>query len=190
MRFVTIGSGVLLVAVGVWCFANPGITFLSFAFVLGMAMLIAGISNIISSLLYKERFDKKTKVWADALKMSHNGWQLADGILSAILSAMLLTGLLITEEMQVVFFGMWILTAGVLRIVASVVIGISGLKGWYFGLGFGLLSVGAGVFSFAHPMIIGLAMVSLIGLIFILQGANQIATGIYMRKVQYGSELT
>lgn len=183
MRFMTVGSGVLLVAVGVWCFANPGITFLSFAFVLGVAMLIAGISNISSSLFYKERFGKKERNWIDVFGGSHNSWQLADGVLTTILSVMLLSGLLITEEMQIVFFGMWIIIVGILRAIASVIIGISGSDYWYFGLGLGLLSVAAGIFAFAHPLIMGLAMVSLIGVIFILQGGNLIATGIYMRKI-------
>lgn len=182
MRIATIGSGVLLVGTGIWCFANPGATFLSIAFILGTAMFISGFFNILSLLFYKERIGQKTRTWTTGLLNSHNGWQLADGLLSVILSAMLLSGLLITEAMLVVFFGMWVLTAGVLRVIASAAIRMSGLRGWYYGSGFGILSIAAGIFAFANPILAGFAMVVVIGIIFLLQGANQIVTGIHMKK--------
>lgn len=169
MRSIVIGSGVILVGTGIWCLAHPGVAFLSLAFILGIAMLISGVSNIISFCLDKER-DYNIR------------WQLAEGILSTILAIMVLSNLLITEAMIVLFFGMWILFSGVLRIVASFIIKNLGIPGWYWGFIFGIISILVAVYSFINPYVAGLAMIMIIGIIFTVQGANAIVIGVQMKK--------
>ena len=169
MRIVTISTGVILVGTGIWCFAHPGSTFLSLAFMPGIAMLISGLSNIASFLVYKGQPDL-------------SAWQLADGILSTVLAVMLLSNLLITDAMVISFFGMWILFSGVLRIVASFVLKRHKIPGWYAGLIAGALSLLAGVYAFANPLVAGLTMVIIIGGVSILQGANIIIMGVQMKK--------
>lgn len=60
MRIVTIVSGMLLVGTGIWCFAHPGAPFITIAFLLGVAMLISGLSNILAYIIYRKRI---TLVW-------------------------------------------------------------------------------------------------------------------------------
>ena len=43
MRTLTIVSGILMLLTGVFCFINPGQTFLAMAFVVGIVMVINGL---------------------------------------------------------------------------------------------------------------------------------------------------
>ena len=43
MRMLTIIGGVLMLLTGIFCFINPGQTFLAIAFVIGLVMVLNGI---------------------------------------------------------------------------------------------------------------------------------------------------
>lgn len=170
MRIATILSGIILIGTGIWCFAHPGETFLPLAFILGIVILVSGINNIISFTVYRKLTE-------------HAFWQLADGILSVVLSGIIISGLLITDSIAVIFFGMWIMFSGVLKITASFVIKKMKIYGWYWVLIFGVLSLIAGVCAFVNPLADGLAVVMIIGGAFVLQGANLMIMGVQMKKV-------
>jgi len=169
MRIITILSGIMLIGTGIWCFAHPGATFLSVAFIFGIAMLISGLVNIVSFLVYRKQ-------------AIHSYWQLSDGLLSLILGCIIIADLLITEPIAIIFFGMWIIFSGAMRIAASLIIKNLEITGWYWGLIFGILSLLAGVCAFVYPLVEGLAMVIIIGGVFCLQGANIMIMGIHMKK--------
>lgn len=170
MKIVTISAGIILTITGIWCFAHPGATFMSVAFILGISMLLSGLLNVGVSIILFLRNVEQTL------------WQLAEGILTTILSVLILFDLLITNGIVIIFFGMWVLFSGVLRIMAS--LGIKRLKiaGWYWGIISGTLSIVAGIFAFVNPLATGLTMALIIGCAFILQGANGIVTGLQIRK--------
>ena len=48
MRILTIVSGVALVALGGYLIANEGLTFISVAFIIGLAFMICGINTLLS----------------------------------------------------------------------------------------------------------------------------------------------
>ena len=43
MRMLTIIGGVLMLLTGIFCFINPGQTFLAIAFVIGLVMVLNGL---------------------------------------------------------------------------------------------------------------------------------------------------
>lgn len=168
MKILTFVAGGLLVLAGVWCFAHPGVTFLSLAFVLGCAMVFSGLCNILCFFVTRKHNESAA-------------WLLADGILTSILGVIVLQNLLITDSFLILFFGMWIMFTGCLRIVAAIGLRKAKTPGWLWGLLAGALCVLAGVYAFIDPLIAGLAMVVLLGVFFILQGVNMVIVGLQMK---------
>lgn len=169
MRIVTIVSGMLLVGTGIWCFAHPGAPFITIAFLLGVAMLISGLSNILAYIIYRKR-------------ITYVSWQLAEGLLTAIFATIVLSNAIITDGMIILFFGMWIQFSGVLRMIASIDIRKEAVAGWHWPLITGAISLLAGIYCFLNPLLAGLALVVMIGGIFILQGANCVVSGLLLRR--------
>ena len=167
MRIVTIFLGILLIGTGVWCFAHPGAPFVSIAFILGIAMLFSGLGNLFTYVVYQKR-------------ISYVSWQLAEGLLTAIFALIVLSNAILTDVMIVMFFGMWIQFSGPLRITASADIRRERIAGWYWPLLTGALSLLAGIYCFFNPLLAGLAFAIMIGGIFILQGANNVVSGVLL----------
>ncbi|NLY70156.1 MAG: hypothetical protein GX076_00470 [Clostridiales bacterium] len=169
MKILTIYAGIILAATGIWYFANPGTTFLSVAFVLGVSMLISGIIHIGFYLIFRKRTELIL-------------WQLADGILTTVLSILILSNMLVTDGIAIAFFGMWAMYSGVLAITESIGFKRNEISSWFFGIIFGVLSLAAGIYSFVNPLATGFAMALIIGAIFVLQGANSIVAGFQYSK--------
>lgn len=167
MRAATIITGILLALAGIFCLANPGKAFASFAFILGLVMLISGVCSVASYVKNRGYFEL-------------SAWRLADGVISIILSIMLLCNLLVTEAVIVLFFGMWVLFAGMMRIMEGFAMKRAGFHGWYWPLIPGGLCVVLGVFMFLNPLAAGLTLVILLGSVFILQGVGAVAAGVLM----------
>jgi uncharacterized membrane protein HdeD (DUF308 family) len=168
MRIVTIFSGIILIGTGIWCFAHPGAPFISMAFVLGIAMMISGLSNLLAYVVFRKQ-------------NPYVSWQFADGLLTGIFASLVLSNTILTDSMVILFFGMWIQFSGALRITASIDIRKEGIAGWYWTLLPGILSLLAGVYCFFNPLLAGLALVIMIGGIFILQGVNCVVGGLFLR---------
>lgn len=168
MRIIAMASGAVLVAAGIFCFANPGTPFSAFMFPLGLAMLLAGFIHTIAALFNR----------GDA---GQHLWQLSEGLLAIILAGMLLLGCVDTEAMAILFFGMWCLFSGINRLVASFAIRKIGIKSWYWATLFACISVGIGVYSFYSSWNLGFSMALVIGGVFVIQGINGVIAGFHMK---------
>ena len=167
MRILTLASGAIFIFSGIFCFANPGATILSISFILGLAMVFFGISGISTYIMNRKIHET-------------SGWILEETIITTILGIMVLTNRVVTDDVIPIFFGMWIMFAGVMRIVEAFTLRYKGSKVWSFSLGFGILSVLAGIYAFINPISNMISLPALIGVFFIIQGLNIIATGIHM----------
>jgi len=163
MRVLSIVVGILLVLTSVWCFAHPGATFLSIAFLIGFAMFVHSLTAI-----YDYFSIKKTENTGE-------GWLLAEGMVAFILSILVLFNQLVADAAIPVFFGMWIIFSGVERIVHSL---NSAKKAWWiWTLSLGVVGVMAGIYAFLNSMLADLPAVTVVGMVFLLQGANMIFIG-------------
>ncbi len=169
MRILTLISGALFIIAGIFCFANPGATILSLAFILGCTMLIFGLSGVMTYVYNRHLHET-------------SGWILEETILTLILSVIILMNQIVTDAVIPVFFGMWIMFSGITRVVAAFTLKEKGAKIWGFSLAFGILSVLGGIYAFLNPIMANLAMPILIGVFFLIQGLNTITTGLYMIK--------
>ena len=106
MRIVVICAGILLAGTGIWYFANPGAPFIAFAFPLGISMLVCGLCNMLAFIVFR-----KTAPHAPAL--------FAEGLITLVLSVVVLSNMILTDGMIVIFFGLWSQFTGVLRITLT-----------------------------------------------------------------------
>lgn len=167
MRLLTIFSGVLLVLTGLWCIANQGVSFAGLAFVLGLVMVLRGVIGVGAFATSKK----------EAYGM---GWNLSEAVLSVVLGAVVLANQLATDLMIVMFFGMWILVAGCNRMVAGLIFNKMQRPHWKWCLGLGIVSFVFGIYAFLNPILLNIAVGILLGVIFMAQGANALADGIFM----------
>ena len=167
MRVLTIISGLLMLLAGVWCFANPGASFLSLAFVLGIVMMLAGLIGSVNYFTEKNR-------------NAESGWVIAESILTFILGCIVLSNQIVVDAMVAIFFGMWLLFSGCLRIVAAFQLKKLKEKAWHWTLGFGIMASLIGLYAFINPITFGLSVILLVGAFFITQGANVLVIGINM----------
>ena len=102
MRVLNIVSGVLLIAVGIYCLCNQDIAAATAGFMVGIFMLVSGIIEIVvfavtSGLLFG------------------SGWLLLDGVLTVILSLFLLFNQWFTMLSLPLLFTLWLLFSGISR---------------------------------------------------------------------------
>lgn len=169
MKTVTIVTGGILMLTGVWCLANPGATFLSLAFIIGIVMLIVGLNGFFAYGELKKQGEPVS-------------YLLPEAIVSVILGAIVLSNQLVSDAAIPIFFGMWIMYSGIMRVLIAVSKKRSGdEKGWVIILIPGLLSIAAGVYSFYNPIAAGIAIVIMIGVFFLIQGLNTMSTGLQMQ---------
>jgi len=167
MRFLAVITGIVLMLTGIWCLTNRGELFLSIAFVLGCVMIFAGA---LSALIY---------FFAPG-KQGGFGWFLAEGLLTMSLGGIVLSNQLAMDSMIPLFFGMWILFCGVLRIVASLHLIMAKNNSWIVNLFLGTVSAAAGAYAFFNQIAAGLTIIILTGIYFLIQGVNVLAYGVFI----------
>lgn len=171
MRMITILAGGVLVITGIWCFAQPGTSILTFAFVLGISMLIAGSSHVATYGIHRSH-------------RPHVIWQLPEGLISLLLAVLLLSGRLVSDETGLLFFSLWILFCGVNRTVASLIYREQKLSGWYYSLAAGFVSMLLGMLAGMDYLADGLILVILIGGTFLMEGINTIVAGVMIKPIR------
>lgn len=174
MRIFRIISGVILTIAGIVCFASPGAIFSSLAFLLGCAMLIAGLSGIFAYIKLKRKYQLSSLMFVE-------------GTMNAIFGCLVLSNQLTAETMISVFFGMWIIFSGLLRITASLNMVSPGQAIYKLFIGLGMISVLVGIFSFINAVYVGLPLMITVGIIFVIQGINVLTAAINMPKISLSS---
>ena len=171
MRILTLAGGVLMIAAGVFCFINPGQTFMTMAFVIGSVMVINGLIHALGFLLARGSFGIG----------DNNGWILIDAVLTLLLGILILCNQLTVDIAIPMIFGMWVLVSGLLRFEASTRINRQ-KKPANFKAAFvtGIVTIIVGLFGFINPLITYVSVIILLGIFMVVQGANSIELGINM----------
>lgn len=171
MRILSIAAGAFMIISGIWCLANPGAAFGSLVLLISVLMMISGICSVIAYVRGKKAFGV-------------SGWLLADGILSIILAVAMLADLGKSEVVLMVFFGMWLLFAGMLRAMTALALKKLNAPGWGWMMGAGALCAVTGFCVFASPLAAGFALMSVIGVLLLMQGVCIIVNGYFVGKVR------
>lgn len=166
MKAVTVIIGVLFIGTGIYCFVNMKAAFLSLALILGLALLAYGVGQVFT--WFTDRQNKGLTVWA-----------LAEGILTALIGALVVFYPFQTDFVLAVWFAAWLMVSGIMRIVGSLKTRklLPGAP-WGFMFAMGIIGILVGIYCLVHPMVTGMALALMLGIFFVLQGINCIAFGI------------
>lgn len=191
MRLLTVISGVLLVGTGVFGIANQGVSFLAIAFIIGIVMIFAGTIQssgyIYGRYVTREFFSSDDDMHSDDVRMlvrtqnNSHGWILVDGLVTFTLGLLVLSNQLKAEIAVISVFGVWMLSAGIRRLVISTYIDRNKkMVNFYWTAGTGLLNTAAGVYAFYNASLFQLPLATLLGGFFVLQGISALELGIHM----------
>jgi uncharacterized membrane protein HdeD (DUF308 family) len=165
VRFFKIAAGVILILTGIFCFANPGAIFLSIAFLLGAAMLLSGISGVLAYL----RISREREISSSLL---------IEGLMSTVLGILTLSNQLLADAVIPVFFGMWVMFTGLIRIAEAYVCRNAGITQLIWLLTPGVLGFAAGLYAFFNTVLLDLSPILLVGLLFVIQGFSVMTVGV------------
>ena len=161
MKLLNIISGVLLIAVGVYCLCNQDVAAMTAGFMVGIFMLVSGIIEIV--------------VFATTNGlMFGSGWLLLDGVLTVILSLFLLFNQWFTMMSLPFLFTVWLLFSGISRFVSAFDLRAFGVRGWGCILTIGIILMAAGFICMMDPWVSVVAIGITVGLVFLLEGISSI----------------
>ena len=171
MRIITMLTGLLFLAGGVFLVANEGVTFLSVAFIVGVMFVVAGVVECLSYSGY--RGDNEERAWI-----------LNDGITTFVLGVLILLNKISAEAVVPVVMGLWVLITGIRNFVRAWEHVDDRTDNFWDHLLIGLLNLFFGLYVFFDGEIFNLASITMIGLCIIVQGVNIIHVGatIHIRK--------
>ena len=156
---------------GIFCFINPGQTFLAIAFIIGLVMALNGLIHMCAYLLGRGLNNKG----------DNNGWILTDALLTLLLGILVLCNQLVADTAIPMVFGMWVLVSGILRIEAATHIDRERKRqNFRITMITGVMTVVVGLFGFINPLVMFLSTVVLLGFFMVMQGINVIELGIDM----------
>ena len=177
MRFLTIISGFLMLALGAYCFINYGQTYLTMAFPIGIVMVINGVIHALSYLVGRGFHNKG----------DNNGWILVDSLATLALGILVLCNQLVVENAIHTVFGMWVLVSGILRVEASSRINREKKRtNFRSTLCTGIMTIIVGIFGFVNPIVGLVSVVFLLGMFMAMQGINIIELGVNMPHEKRG----
>ena len=171
MRILTIVSGILMLLTGAFCLMNPGQTFLSLAFIIGLVMVINGLIHTLAYFIGRGLHNKG----------DNNGWILTDALITLLLGILILCNQLVADAAITMVFAVWMFVSGILRIEAATHIN-KDKKRFNFRITMftGVLTVLVGLFGFINPLVIWMTTAVLLGIFLVMQGINIIELGIHM----------
>ena len=170
MKVLTIISGVLLILVGVFCFANPGETFLALAFAIGIIMVM---SSVIQGVAYVQGRGKN--------RSDNNGWILTDAVITFLLGILILLNQIAADVAVPMVFGLWVMFSGVLRLVTATQINrVQKRSNFWWTMATGALCMAGGLYAFFDPELGNLTIAVLLGILLVLQGISVLELGIHM----------
>lgn len=160
--------GVLWIAFGVLLFLRPGISLLSLALLFGAIFLIDGVINVVNGVAGR----RERESWWLLLLIGIAG--IVAGILTFQNPA--ITGLLL-----LFYVAMWSIVTGVLEIVAAIRLRKE-IRGEFWLVLSGLVSVLFGIFVIARPAAGALAVLWLIAIYAIVFGVSLLVLGAKARS--------
>ena len=156
-NWMSLVTGLLLVAAAVYMFANPATPLAVLGFVFSIAVLLGGVFEVVR--------------YFGVLKPARTGWDLVNGILTVVVGLILLTASAGAQATYIpTIVGVWLISWALIRLMIA-----QGLKYLSFAAGrhlqfsaIGTLILGLLVLLF--PMFFGTVAVWLIALVLLLAG--------------------
>jgi len=171
VRIITMLTGLLFVASGVFLVANEGVTFLSVAFVVGVMFVIAGVVECLSYSGYRGDNEERS-------------WILNDGTTTFVLGVLILLNKISADAVVPMVLALWVLITGIRNFVRAWEHIDDRANNFWDHLLIGLLNLIFGLYVFFDGEIFNLASITMIGLCIIVQGVNIIHVGATIRIIK------
>ena len=171
MRIITMLTGLLFVASGVFLVLNEGVTFLSVAFIVGVMFVIAGVVECLSYSGYRGDNEERS-------------WILNDGTTTFVLGILILLNKISADAVVPMVLGLWVLITGIRNFVRAWEHVEDRSNNFWDHLLIGLLNLVFGLYVFFDGEIFNLASITMIGLCIIVQGINIIHIGATIRIIK------
>ena len=174
MRIITILTGIIFVAGGLFLIAEEGISFMSVAFLVGALFVIAGIFECLSYSSYRGERESRT-------------WILTDGFITIILGALIIFNQIVSDAVVPSILGFWAITIGVRNLVRIFERKRYTGKAFRAHLIIGILNMLVGIYVFFDSELLNLPAIVLVAMCMIVNGINivNIGSSIVIEKPQF-----
>jgi len=165
MKVLSIILGILLALGGLSCMFTPVATVLYTGYFMAILLLIYGIIGIVN-----------------VIKKIVPAYTLVVSIIAVIIGIIALVrpgSTLVLDAFMIFLFAAWFVIQGVISIVVSIT-SRREVRGWYWQLIIGIISVIIGIYSFFHPSVSLVAVGILIGIYLLEAGISMIIIGSVM----------
>lgn len=164
-------TAVLLIALGIVCIFNPGASFASAAWLMGLFILASGISSLIFGLR------------AQAF-LPNAGSTTLLAVFQIIIGLMLAANLLASEIALIAVFAMWVMFEGVSLSVLSIDYKKGGYDRWWLMLLLGVCSIILGFLALREPEYTGTFLGILLGLGILANGIVRIVAFFGLKRIE------
>ena len=164
-------TAVLLIVLGVVCIFNPGESFVSAAWLLGVIILVSGLSSLIFGLR------------AQAF-LPNAGSTTLLAVFQIIIGLMLAANLLASEIALIAVFAMWVMFEGVSLSVLSIDYKKGGYDRWWLMLLLGVCSIILGFLALREPEYTGTFLGILLGLGILANGIVRIVAFFGLKRIE------
>lgn len=175
MRTLMMLASALVVGVGTFCIANSSASFVSAAFVVGLAILIMGICElIVNRVTVMRSYESTSEV-------------NAEGLMAVIFGIAILAGQVVDNVAVEVVFAFWVTSEGLKTISSSNFDFRSSSRSDNFKMAIGVISGLFGLYMFFDTILFNFSVMMMVGIALILIGINRfrIALAIEYSKPQF-----
>jgi len=161
-------SGILLLALGIMCIANPEATLFATAWLIGCFTLFSGISRLVFTFR-TERF------------LPNSGTRMISAILQILIGIIFLCNNLFVAISIPIVCAMWVIIEGVIIFIQSFDFKKVGFSKWWFLMILGIATAALGVLGMYHLEATGYIVAILIGIAIVSIGVAYLVafTGIH-----------
>ncbi len=168
MRIFTVIAGVLLSATGGFCFAFGEHSFMDLAFLVGIAMILSGICDLIAYIISGRGKDRLTET------------ALVEGVVTALYGFAVLNDQ-VSDAMLTMFFGLWLVLCGATRFAQSLVVSRYEPRHWAKIVPLSAVALMLGFIMLMPQLLNAAEPLMLCGTSFIINGFSLIIFAMYMK---------
>jgi uncharacterized membrane protein HdeD (DUF308 family) len=161
--------GILAISFGVLTFARSGLTLAALVLFFGAFAFIEGVLAVVAAIRIRELDD-------------HWWVPMIEGSLGIVIAVLTFTNPLITALVLLCSISAWALVTGALRVVAGIRLRQQ-IKGEFWMILGGLVSMAFGIFTLAYPFAGALALLAYIGTWATLTGLSLVSLSIRLRML-------
>ncbi len=157
-------AGVITLGLGIVLALKPSQSLSVVCVFIGILLIIGGIFHFIRALDHEEQ---------------HRAWIAVAGLLELVIGVVMIRPLNLTKAAIGLLLGSVWVVPGVVGLLAGIMGGVKGTRGW--AIAFGLISLIAGIVVVSVPQNSVNALAVLLGIWFIVMGLFELAAGFVLR---------